>query len=172
MSLIIAAHYDTFDQAGAAARQLFDQGFPVADMHTFYVNPPGEHAVYPIGGDEAIDPQARGQGAGAWLGALLLGTAAASVAALALAPPWAVIAVGGVGAYIGSLTGALGRAQRLAPHPARRHGVLLALRVDPGREAEGSRVLRAHGGQDLERAHGQWRNGRWEDFDPLSAPGR
>lgn len=40
MTLIIAAHYDSFDQAGAAARQLFDQGFPVADMHTFYVNPP------------------------------------------------------------------------------------------------------------------------------------
>ncbi len=35
-----------------------------------------------------------------------------------------------------------------------------ALRVDLRREAEGSRVLRAHGGEDLERA-----DGRWEDFD-------
>ncbi|MFU2052352.1 hypothetical protein G3T20_13120 [Bordetella hinzii] len=158
MTLIIAAHYDSFDQAGAAARQLFDQGFPVADMHTFYVNPPGGQAPQPSGSDTAAEAPA----GGAWLGAVLLGAAAASAAALALAPAWAVILLGAAGAYLGSLGGALARRAR---RPARRHGVLLALRVDPRREAEGSRVLRAHGGEDLERADGRWSNGRWEDFD-------
>lgn len=101
MTLIIAAHYDSFDQAGAAARQLFDQGFPVADMHTFYVNPPGGQAPQPSGGDTAAEAPA----GGAWLGAVLLGAAAASAAALALAPAWAVILLGAAGAYLGSLGG-------------------------------------------------------------------
>lgn len=161
MTLIIAAHYDSFDQAGAAARQLFDQGFPVADMHTFYVDPPGGQAAHPDGGAAAGAPAAS-----AWLGAVLLGAAAASAAALALAPAWAVIILGAAGAYLGSLGGALARRAR---RPARRQGVLLALRVDPRREAEGSRVLRAHGGEDLERADGRWSNGRWEDFDARAA---
>lgn len=52
----------------------------------------------------------------------------------------------------------------------RRHGVLQALRVDPDRASEGTRVMRQAGGADLERANGQWINSRWADFDPLQSP--
>ncbi|WP_447919874.1 hypothetical protein [Achromobacter aegrifaciens] len=60
MSLIVAARFDTFDQAAMAARQLCAEGYTEDDIHTFYINTAGEHARYPIGGDRV----------GAYLGAL------------------------------------------------------------------------------------------------------
>ena len=31
-------------------------------------------------------------------------------------------------------------------------------------------VLSEYGARDIERAKGAWRDGKWDDFDPLSAP--
>jgi hypothetical protein len=31
-------------------------------------------------------------------------------------------------------------------------------------------LLREGGGIEVERAQGRWRDGKWEDFDPLVAP--
>ncbi|KXA71111.1 hypothetical protein [Bordetella hinzii] len=188
MSQIIAARFETFDQAAVAAGQLFERGFAEADMHTFYVNTAGRHASYPVGGDRRADPDARGAALGAFAGAafaslVLAGTAGFLVARLT-GSMLAVIAAAGVGAYIGALAGALwinGRRKRMGRdeagaadgHPAIRHeGVMLALRVDPARQAEAAAVLRAAGGVDVERANGRWVQGRWEDFDPLTPPQR
>lgn len=161
MSQIIAARFETFDQAAVAAGQLFERGFAEADMHTFYVNTAGRHASYPVGGDRRADPDARGAALGAFAGAafaslVLAGTAGFLVARLT-GSMLAVIAAAGVGAYIGALAGALwinGRRKRMGRdeagaaegHPAIRHeGVMLALRVDPARQAEAAAVLRAAG---------------------------
>lgn len=73
MSLIVAARFQTFDEASQAARQLRHEGFSEDDIHTFYINTAGEHAQYPLGGDRAADPDARGAHRGALAGAALLG---------------------------------------------------------------------------------------------------
>jgi len=44
MSLIVAARFDTFDAAQAAARALFDKGYPTDAVSIFFVNQPSEHA--------------------------------------------------------------------------------------------------------------------------------
>ncbi|CAJ0683328.1 hypothetical protein R11007_00068 [Ralstonia holmesii] len=101
--------------------------------------------------------------------------AVARVLALHAAVLFSVVAAG-VGAYIGSLAGAM-LATRDEPNPAQPHdatlrtrhsGVLLAARVTPEREAEAARILASAGGMDVEEAAGRWRNGEWVDFDPLS----
>lgn len=189
MSLIIAARFQTFEQAGVAANRLYQQGFPEADMHTFFVTHPGAHAQYPIGGDEYADPDARsaqwGAAAGAIIFGLLLSTLAGFFAPGILGSAWAVVVAAGVGAYIGALIGALwmsGRRRRLVAAPGmpveerspdvRRSGVVLALRVDPDKQEEVAGILRAAGGKDVERAQGRWSQGRWEDFDPVAPPDR
>ena len=187
MSLIVAARFQTFDQAEAAARSLFGAGFRDEDMHTFYVNIAGEHARYPVGGDRKADPDSRGASVGAVVGAAALGIAFALVCAVVA---WqidpsaiAVTAAGGVGAYIGALAGALwvtGQGRRLRRgtwardvHPeVRQAGVLLAVHIAPDQEGRAVALLREAGGVDVERANGRWMNGKWEDFDPLTPPQR
>ena len=187
MSLIVAARFQTFDQAQAAAQSLFSAGFRDEDMHTFYVNIAGEHARYPMGGDRKVDPDSRGASTGAVIGAAALGIVFALICAVIA---WqidpsaiAVTAAGGVGAYIGALAGALwvtGRGRRLRrgnwardEHAeVRQAGVLLALHVAPDQEGRAVALLREAGGVDVERANGRWMNGKWEDFDPLVPPQR
>lgn len=188
MALIVAARFDTFDEAAVAARQLFDQGFTEDDIHTFYINTAGEHARFPIGGDRVADPDAKGGHFGAVAGASVLGLlfalAGGLVAARLAASILVVIAAAGVGAYLGALAGALwvvGRGRRARPgvpaapdeHPdPRPAGVMLALHVAPDRDALARSVLRQAGGKDIERAQGRWLEGKWEDFDPLTPPRR
>ena len=73
------------------------------------------------------------------------------------------VVAAGVGAYIGSLAGAM-LATRDEPAPAhppdatlrtRHAGVLLAVRVTPDREAEAARILAGSGGIDVEEAAGR-----------------
>ena len=187
MSLIVAARFDTFDEAAEAARKLFAEGFTEDDIHTFYINTAGEYGRFPIGGDRVADPDSKGGHFGAAAGASALGLLFALlgglIAARLAASLLIVIAAGGVGAYLGALAGALwvvGRGRRRpgrppAPdvHPElRQAGVMLALHVSPDRDALARSVLKAAGGQDIERANGRWLDGKWEDFDPLTPPRR
>lgn len=180
MSLIVAARFDTFERAESAARALFAQRFSEDDVNVFFVNPSGQHATFPIGGDRNADPGAArahaGAGKGTAIGAVV-GAVAGVILLIALhvAALFLVIAAG-VGAYIGSLAGAM-LATRDEPNPeqppdamlrTRHSGVLLAVRVTPDREAEAARTLSESDGMDVEEAAGRWRNGEWIDFDPLS----
>jgi hypothetical protein len=97
-----------------------------------------------------------------------------------------------VGAYAGSLVGALGNMEekpasakpdeqvvgQVATTDARRDtacvrssGIFVAVRAlaFPKRVAAVN-VLRAEGAQDIERADGTWQAGQWIDFDPLKPP--
>ena len=184
MSLIVAARFQTFDEASEAARRLRLEGFPEDDFHTFYINTAGEHARYPLGGDRAADPDARGAHLGALAGAAAVGVLFALAGGLAAvwsgAATLVVVAAAGAGAYLGALGGALwvtGKSRRRTAvttpqgHPTvRQAGVMLALPVAPEREQAARRVLREAGGHDIERAHGRWLEGKWEDFDPLEPP--
>ncbi|CAB3627142.1 hypothetical protein [Achromobacter pestifer] len=186
MSMIVAARFQTFDQAALAANKLFAEGFTEDDVHTFYINSAGEHGRYPLGGDRAADPDSKGGHWGAVAGASALGLVFALlgglIAARLTAPLLIVIAAAGVGAYLGALAGALwivGRDKRRNPAearaqenhpPVRAAGVMLALHVPVGQEGLARRVLRESGGHDIERANGRWLDGKWEDFDPLTPP--
>ncbi|WP_459615378.1 hypothetical protein [Bordetella sp. 2513F-2] len=181
MSLIVAARFDSFPDAEEAARRLFAQGYAEEAVNIFYVNPPGWHDRYPVGGDRSADPDSRGASKGAFLGAGILAALGALVGAgllfaLGQGGIFMVIAAG-LGAYIGSLAGALrmaGRRSDAAPaNPdvqVRHAGVLAAVRVTPDQEAQAADILRAAGGKDIEHAQGRWRDGKWVDFDPVEAP--
>ncbi len=69
MERIIAAEFDTFDQAQQAARVLQGQGLESQDLQIFYLKPGGQHAQYPIGGDRTLDKAGRGSGIGARIAA-------------------------------------------------------------------------------------------------------
>lgn len=189
MSLIVAARYQTFEQAGVAAELLQRHGFAGDQIHTFYVNTAGSHDRFPVGGDRREDPDATGGVIGVLFGASILGLLGAALTMLAVRnfeySSLIVIAAGGVGAYVGALIGAMvavGRVRRrrirrnggvsvVEEHPpVRAAGVLLAVTVSSDKETEVARLLRESGGQDVERANGRWENGKWQDFDPLVPP--
>ena len=75
MSLIVAGRFTTFPDAEAAANRLFAAGFVQEDVTLFFVNPRGQHARFPIGGDRYADPQAarasKGAGKGGAIGAVI-----------------------------------------------------------------------------------------------------
>lgn len=186
MSLIIAARFETFEQAQNAAGALMKNGVTSEDMHTFFVNPAGAHARFPIGGDRVADPDAKGAPGGAAGFAVGLAVVGAIVGALigfsfghTILP---VVGGAGLGAYIGSLIGGLSRMGRgrsgkttderheADAYGGRAAGVLLAVRVDRGHERTIGDILRQHGGIEIERAQGRWQDGQWKDFDPLTTP--
>lgn len=111
MSLIVAARFDSWDSAGVAARALNEQGFPDDILHTFYVNAAGAHDQHALGGDRTADADAKGAQFGAIAGAAVLGLAGAAIFSLLGltfgANTYVIIAAGAVGAYLGSLMGAM-----------------------------------------------------------------
>ncbi|HTH61439.1 MAG TPA: hypothetical protein VL689_14920 [Paraburkholderia sp.] len=183
MSLIVAGRFTTFDDAQAAIGALRSDGFVDEDISLFYVNPGGQHARYPVGGDRYADPQAKSASLGAGAG-VAVGAFAGVIVAIGLSLVFfhtiLVLAIAaGVGAYVGSLAGAMwqtrggGRAPQ--PDPAhepdgtpktRESGVLLAVHVNPQTQPQAAQVLRTSGAMEIERASGRWQDGRWADFDP------
>jgi len=183
MSLIVAGRFTTFDDAEAAIGRLRSNGFVDEDISLFYVNPGGQHARYPIGGDRYADPQAKtaslGASAGVAVGAFAGVAVAIALSALLFHTLLVLAVAAGVGAYVGSLAGAMwqtrGGGHGRTPDPAhepdgtpktRESGVLLAVHVSPQTQQEAAQLLRASGGMEIERASGRWQDGRWADFDP------
>ncbi|MCC8395302.1 hypothetical protein LJ656_22190 [Paraburkholderia sp. MMS20-SJTR3] len=182
MSLIVAARFTTFPAAETAAQKLFNAGFVEEDVTLFFVNPRGQHARYPIGGDTATDPAARkapkGAGLGVTIGAVIGAIVGVGIFAAFRAPLLVSIIAAGVGAYVGSLVGAMAgtREREQGAHHSPFHqetrdsGVLVAVHVEPDNQLEAARVLREAGGVSIEKATGRWQQGRWADFDPLRTP--
>ncbi len=177
MSLIVAGRFTTFAQAETAAARLFDAGIVQEDVTLFFVNPPGQHARFPVGGDEYADRQASRSSVGAGKGGVIGAAVGAAVGVAlfsAISAPFVVLVVAaGVGAYIGSLIGAMTHTrgggkvpEQLVPHQGHGSGVLVAVHVSPDNQDTVARVLREAGSLEVERAHGRWQHGRWADFDP------
>lgn len=179
MSQILAARFPTFAAAETTKGHLLDNGFVEEDIVSFYVNPSGQHARFPVGGDEYADPQARPAGIGA-TGGVAMGAVAGVIVAgalsLALFHSVLLLAVAiAVGAYVGSLAGAMfatrggGKpATTIPPHAPheRESGVLLAVHVTAALKPSAVAVLRDAHGTDIEEASGLWQDGHWADFDP------
>jgi hypothetical protein len=182
MSLIVAARFTTFPAAEDAAQKIFNAGFVEEDVTLFFVNPRGQHARYPIGGDTGTDPGAKGApkgaGMGVTIGAVVGAVVGVAIFAVFSAPLLVSLIAAGVGAYVGSLVGAMSRTREAGKgghhvpfhEEMRDSGVLVAVHVSPDNQFDAARVLRDAGGQAIERARGRWQQGRWADFDPLRTP--
>lgn len=174
MTQIVAGIFDDERTATAAARKLRGAGFDAFDLDQFAVNPPGRHHGLPLGGDQDADEKAEGGEKAAIKGAAI-GTAVGAVAGLAATPlvgPAAVAGGAAAGAYAGSLAGAVQKmgddAPARTPRPA---GVMVAVNAGTAEDCEVAiDVLRDRGAKMIERAQGEWRGGKWADFDPVRLP--
>jgi hypothetical protein len=185
MTTIIAARFEQQDKAQAAVAELARAGFPAAQTTQFFVNPPGQHDRYPIGGDKEESSGTHEAPTGTATGAAVGGVVGAAVglATLPVLGPAAAVAGAGIGAYTGSLYGTLNkvgdatepnaegtsqRAGRIEPQ-TRKSGVLIAVSA-PALEQQASaiHILRAHGAADIEKAEGTITGGQWTDFNPLT----
>ncbi|MGI4860894.1 MAG: hypothetical protein ACRYHA_28990 [Janthinobacterium lividum] len=183
MSLIVAGRFDTFEAGEHAAQMLFTQGFVEDDVSLFFVNPRGRHHQLAGGGDQHTDAGSEHAPAGATKG-IALGAAAGAVASAAVVyfvhwPFYYFLIAAGIGAYIGSLGGAMAQthtkghdAKAAVPEapPVRESGVLLAVHVSETTRPVASAMLRKAGAREVERAVGRWANGRWSDFNPVTPP--
>ncbi len=189
MATIIAGRVETQQRADDLMAELQSRGVATSDMQAFYVNPPGQHGAYPIGGDVRADTgteeSSLGQASGVAAGAAA-GLAAGAVAGAAIPPlaPILAVALAGVGAHVGGMAGALASTRTAAEEQQetetstpdedavdmRRGGMTLAVRVDAASEQSVIDLLTAAAVEDIERAQGDWQDGQWVDFDPLAPP--
>ena len=101
---------------------------------------------------------------------------ALGAAAIPVVGPAAAVVGLAIGAYTGSLAGALNvmgkhderDVEPTIPRPA---GVRVVVQV-PTRERKALVLdtLMRHHARSVEEAEGTWRNGAWADFDPVSVP--
>lgn len=177
MDNIVAAEFGDFVSAEGAMQALEGDGFASSQITSFYLNAPGQHATYPIGGDQDEDPEAKGAGAGAAQGAVLGGAAglALGLAAMPLVGPLAIAGGLAAGAYSGSLAGAVGALgkgeTRPEPPLARPSGVVVAVHAPTVSDRQrATAVLQRQHANSIEIAEGTWQDGTWLDFDPVSIP--
>ena len=172
MSRIVAGRFDRTLDADAALEALKREGFSRGEVDAFYVGPPGQNAMTPLGGDAPHSSEgSRRGGIGAAIG-LAVGLIAGFVGAIDLGAPTVPLAAL-LGALVGAFAGALasfhGGERRYASveHPVEPHGGrMIAICVDrPNTERAAVDILRRHNARDVGRAEGQWRDG-WRDFDP------
>lgn len=179
MSNIIAGRFDQQASVQQAREALLLAGFSEDEVASFYVNPPGQHNRYPIGGDHFDSPGAEQSEAGLAVGGVAGGIAGAALgaAAMPVLGPVGPIAGALLGAHVGDLIGSLNKMEDSNPHadkqgPKVRHaGMLVAVATaDPADETRAISVLRSMNAVEIERAHGTIADGDWKDFDPLTPP--
>ena len=175
MSKIIAGRFDVTLDADAAVERLKREGFAREELDCFYVSPPGQHDMTPVGGDVHASAGSRYGWVGALIGAAL-GAALGFVVAWLVADNYRAAALlfgAALGAYVGSFLGNASkvrggrRSEATVEHPVEpKAGRMIAVKADrPGTDQRAVQVLRELGARDVGRAEGHWRNG-WKDFDP------
>lgn len=187
MGLIIAGHLPDQEQTESTVEALIEAGFAPSYISSFYLNPPGQHNLYPIGGDRNDSPGAHETSNGVVKGAASGGTIGA-VVGLTGAPVFGPVgpAVGAlVGAHLGGLVGSLSQMKEKGQVEdgtaedsgaenqlhQRKSGMLVAVNIEVlGTANKAIRILRERGAQDIERASGHIAGGDWTDFDPLQPP--
>ena len=174
---ILAAQFDEFAQADAAIQELCGtRGFSSTDVAKIVLGAPGRHDAFPLGGDEDQDAGAAKGDTGATSGAVLGGGAGivAGIAAAAALGPVAALAATGIGAYTGSLAGALERmtdASAQGGVPPRPAGVMVMAHAPTPEAREQALAAFTHQrARGIEEAEGQWIEGTWADFSPVSRP--
>ena len=184
MTTIIAGNFQEAEQSLRAVAGLEEAGFTVEQIATFFVNPPGQHNLYPIGGDEDKSPGTENAGEGSAVSAVVGGAVGLPVglATLPVLGPAAALAGAGVGAYTGSFVGALGaiddennpattavHAEVRHRKPIRKSGMLVAVSaISSVQQDTAIRVMRQFRASDLERAEGNIVASDWTDFSPMT----
>ena len=175
MSTIIAGRFDRTLDADAALEHLKRDGFSRTEVDAFYVSPPGQNAMTPVGGDAPHSSEgSRKAGVGAAIGIVLgavLGMIVGAIIQEGGPGFWLATALGAlVGAFAGAMLSVRAGRKRLASveHPVEgRGGRMIAVLVDrPGTEQPAINALRMHNARDVGRTEGVWRDGSWRDFDP------
>ena len=186
MSTIINGNFQDLNAAKRAISDLLDTGFTDAHTTCFSVAIPGHHEDTHTseGTVQALDiaaTTAPHAADGALSGAAVGGAVgvAVALAALPVLGPMVAVAALGVGAYGGSLYGALGSmeeadskavensvmAMQNAQH--RQSGTLVAVVAnDEVQQDTAKRILHAHGAHDIEMCEGILSDGVWTDFNP------
>ncbi|MEO8838072.1 MAG: hypothetical protein ABI351_05115 [Herbaspirillum sp.] len=180
MSQIIAGRFHTFKQAEGVAHHLAAQNIAQQDISVFFVNPAGQHAIYPYGGDQYADPSAKKAGWHSRIGILIGGLAGLVIGGITylagwqtgLAPLFGLLLGAFFGTFLGTVHGmeAGGEPRPDGKNQQRDSGVMVAARVNGDTAARAEQVLRADGAQSVEQAEGKWENGDWSDFDPRVPP--
>ena len=176
MSRIICGMFDRSIDADAALETFKREGFERAEVDAFYVSPPGQHAMTPVGGDANSSEGSREAGPAAAIGAVA-GAVVGAAAGMVFSGDLGLVIVplgAGLGAYVGSFAGAMSRVrggrrdQATREHPVEpQGGRMIAICVDrAGMDKKAIDILKANGARDVRRAEGQWANGSWRDFDP------
>lgn len=176
MAKIVAATFDTSVKADAAVLALLADGIPRDQVTAFANNAPGQHAQFPVGGDEDVDPGARGAEKRAMAGAAVGMGIGATVGAIAAGPIGAA-GGGGLGALTGAIAGTMSGLGNDKDRPAppalerRPAGTIVAVKVDGGRsDQQVIERFRDREAMVIETAEGEWRDGGWADFDPVARP--
>lgn len=191
MTTLIAGRFSQQEDAENASARLVRSGFSPRDMSLFYVNPPGQHDLHPIGGDRTESPGTHHASSGAAKGAaggVGMGTIVGAATMPVLGPAGPLLGAA-VGAYTGSLVGALNTMKKHEEHNEqadmaqeqvasdeqahssesmhpRKAGVLLAVAVaTPEQRADAIEILGSTA-LEVEEAEGQLQDGEWTDFDP------
>src|SRR2546426_11077396 len=120
MAKIIAGRFDTTVDADAAVEALRREGFAREEIDSFYVAPPGQHGLYPLGGDADADAGAGQAGIGAVIGGVIGGLLGMLIGFLVARNYGAVVVLfgAGVGAYVGSFLGAMRKVHHPRPDEA------------------------------------------------------
>ena len=157
-------------------RALLAAGVPHHCLASFHNNPPGQHGILPMGGDEHADPEARGVGKRAAAGAGIGAGLGAGVGA-AVGGPLGAAAGTGVGALTGALAGTYtGLDQKADEHSSntierRPAGIIVAVAPPSDMSDETVvRILRDNEPVTVEESEGEVRDGEWKGFNPLAAP--
>lgn len=178
MTTLIVGRFTQLSSADSAARDLRRAGFKKSGMCLVYINPHGQHATYPGGGDVDESPGTHKAGSGAMAGAaggLGAGTLVGVATLPALGPAGPLLGAA-VGAYTGALVGALKNMDGDdAPKPGdaqpREPGMLLAVAVGSGNERESAIGIMGQHAEAVEETDGTLRDGDWVDFN-LFLPGK
>jgi hypothetical protein len=111
MAKIIAGRFDATLDADAALERLRLEGFNRDEVDSFYVSPPGQHDLTPVGGDVHSSAGSRFAWGGALAGAILGGALGFAVAWLVADNYRAAALLFGaaLGAYVGSFLGTMNR---------------------------------------------------------------
>jgi hypothetical protein len=173
MSRIVAGRFDRSIDADAALDALKREGFSRHEVDAFYVSPPGQNAMTPLGGDAPHSSEgSRKAGRGAAVG-IAVGLAVGLIIG-SLIGSHAVLLACGLGALVGAFAGAMTsvrggrRSVASVEHPVEtRGGRMIAICVDrAGCEPTAVNILRSYNAREVGRAEGVWRDGSWRDFDP------
>ncbi len=180
MATIIAAKVQLQTNAQEVINQLIDAGFSAKKIASFYVNPPGQHATYPIGGDRYQSPNTLNdisettehkgfiaKAAEALIGVKSVDHAEASETASET-----------VKDSNSSNEGVRGEAEIAEPTvdanaavQVRRAGMLIAIELaNPLDQNWLVTLLSKLGASSIEKVEGEIEDGQWLDFDPLSIP--